>query len=44
MLLDEGSSFLEIGQFAGYGMYEDDNVAAGGLVTGIGSWAGAGRG
>jgi 3-methylcrotonyl-CoA carboxylase beta subunit len=37
MLLDEGSSFLEIGQFAGYGMYEDDNIAAGGLVTGIGS-------
>ncbi|MDJ0778837.1 MAG: carboxyl transferase domain-containing protein [Gammaproteobacteria bacterium] len=35
-LLDPGAPFLEIGQFAGYGMYGDDNVAAGGLVTGIG--------
>jgi 3-methylcrotonyl-CoA carboxylase beta subunit len=36
LLLDEGSAFLEIGQFAGYAMYGDDNIAAGGLVTGIG--------
>lgn len=36
-LIDEGSPFLEIGQFAGYGMYGDDNIAAGGLVSGIGS-------
>ena len=35
-LLDEGKPFLEIGAFAGYAMYGDDNVAAGGLVTGIG--------
>ncbi|MDH5354525.1 MAG: methylcrotonoyl-CoA carboxylase [Gammaproteobacteria bacterium] len=35
-LLDEGSPFLEIGQFAGYQMYGDDNIAAGGLITGIG--------
>jgi 3-methylcrotonyl-CoA carboxylase beta subunit len=35
-LIDPGSPFLEIGQFAGYQMYGDDNVAAGGLITGIG--------
>ncbi|MCP4387921.1 MAG: methylcrotonoyl-CoA carboxylase [Gammaproteobacteria bacterium] len=35
-LVDPGSPFLEIGQFAGYQMYGDDNVAAGGLVIGIG--------
>ncbi|MDH3762312.1 MAG: methylcrotonoyl-CoA carboxylase [Gammaproteobacteria bacterium] len=35
-LVDAGSPFLEIGQFAGYQMYGDDNVAAGGLIAGIG--------
>ena len=35
-LLDEGWPFLEIGTFAGYAMYGDENIAAGGLVTGIG--------
>ena len=35
-LVDEGSPFLEIGQFAGYEMYGDDNIAAGGLIAGIG--------
>ncbi len=35
-LLDAGSPFLEIGQFAGYQMYGEDNIAAGGLITGIG--------
>lgn len=35
-LLDAGSPFLEIGQFAGYQMYGDDNIAAGGLIAGIG--------
>ncbi|MCP4979942.1 MAG: methylcrotonoyl-CoA carboxylase, partial [Gammaproteobacteria bacterium] len=35
-LLDVGSPFLEIGQFAGYQMYGDDNIAAGGLIAGIG--------
>jgi len=34
-LLDPGSSFLEFGQLAGYGMY-DDVIAAAGIVTGIG--------
>jgi 3-methylcrotonyl-CoA carboxylase beta subunit len=39
-LIDVGSPFLEIGLFAGYGMYDDDNIAAGGLVAGIGSMNG----
>ena len=39
-LLDDGSPFMEIGQFAGYQMYGDDNIAAGGLITGIGRVSG----
>ena len=35
-LVDPGSPFLELGQFAGYEMYGEDNVAAGGLIAGIG--------
>ena len=35
-LLDPGAPFLEIGQFAGYELYGEDRVAAGGLITGIG--------
>ncbi|HEY4142651.1 MAG TPA: carboxyl transferase domain-containing protein, partial [Pseudolabrys sp.] len=34
-LLDPGSPFLELSQFAAHGMYED-TVNAGGLITGIG--------
>jgi len=34
-LLDPGSPFLELSQFAAYGMY-DDTIAAAGIVTGIG--------
>lgn len=34
-LLDSGTPFLEIGQFAAYGVYEDD-VPAAGLIAGIG--------
>jgi 3-methylcrotonyl-CoA carboxylase beta subunit len=34
-LLDFGSPFLEIGQFAAYGMY-DDNIAAAGMIAGVG--------
>jgi 3-methylcrotonyl-CoA carboxylase beta subunit len=34
-LLDDASPFLEIGQLAAYGVYEDD-VPAAGIVTGIG--------
>jgi 3-methylcrotonyl-CoA carboxylase beta subunit len=35
-LVDPGSPFLEIGQFAGYEMYGEDKIAAGGLIVGIG--------
>ena len=38
-LLDSGSPFLELSQLAGYKMYEDD-VPAGGLITGIGRVSG----
>lgn len=33
-LLDSGSPFLELSQFAGYGLYKE-NVAAGGIITGL---------
>ncbi len=39
VLLDEGSPFLELSQFAGYQMY-DDPVPAGGIITGIGRVSG----
>ena len=35
-LIDAGSPFLEIGQLAGFEMYGEDRIAAGGLITGIG--------
>jgi len=35
-LIDADSEFLEIGQFAGYQLYPDEMLAAGGLVAGIG--------
>ena len=35
LLLDDGSPFLELSQFAAWGMY-DDAVPAAGLITGIG--------
>ena len=38
-LLDEGSPFLELGQFAAHGLYDDD-VPAAGIITGIGRVAG----
>ena len=38
-LLDPGSPFLELSQLAAYGMY-DDNIAAAGIVTGIGRVSG----
>ena len=34
-LLDPGTPFLELSQFAAYGMY-DDNIAGAGIITGIG--------
>ncbi|MEZ4986146.1 MAG: acyl-CoA carboxylase subunit beta [Saprospiraceae bacterium] len=37
-LIDEGSTFLEIGAFAGYGMYQEHGgCPAGGVITGIGT-------
>jgi 3-methylcrotonyl-CoA carboxylase beta subunit len=39
MLLDTGSPFLELSQFAGYEMYEDE-VPAAGIITGIGRVSG----
>lgn len=35
-LLDPGSPFLELSQLAGYGLYGQDDVPAGGIITGIG--------
>lgn len=35
LLLDPGSDFLELSQLAGYGLYDDD-IPAGGIITGIG--------
>src|SRR5436190_18513764 len=38
-LLDTGSPFLEVGQLAAFGLYDDDAPAAG-LITGIGRVSG----
>ena len=38
-ILDPGSPFLELSQFAGYELYEDD-VPAGGIITGVGRVSG----
>ena len=35
-LIDPGSPFLEISQLAGYKMYGDEEVPAGGIIAGIG--------
>ncbi|GMH35178.1 hypothetical protein BSKO_03046 [Bryopsis sp. KO-2023] len=35
-LLDPGSPFLELSQLAGKDLYGDENVASGGIVTGVG--------
>lgn len=39
-LLDPGSPFLELSQLAAYRLYGDEEVPAGGIVTGIGRVAG----
>ncbi|KAF1838244.1 methylcrotonoyl-CoA carboxylase-like protein subunit beta [Decorospora gaudefroyi] len=36
-LVDPGTPFLELSQMAGYDMYGDEDVPAGGIVTGIGT-------
>jgi len=38
-LLDAGSPFLEVGQFAAWGMYDDD-ISSAGLIAGIGRVSG----
>ncbi|MGA0839905.1 MAG: carboxyl transferase domain-containing protein, partial [Pseudomonadales bacterium] len=38
-LVDPGAPLLELGQFAGHGLY-DDPLPAGGIITGIGRVAG----
>jgi len=40
LLLDEGTPFLEISQFAGYEMYGEDKIPAGGVIAGIGRVSG----
>ncbi|XP_047721851.1 methylcrotonoyl-CoA carboxylase beta chain, mitochondrial isoform X1 [Prionailurus viverrinus] len=39
-LLDPGSPFLEFSQFAGYQLYANEEVPAGGIITGIGRVSG----
>ncbi|XP_020854145.1 methylcrotonoyl-CoA carboxylase beta chain, mitochondrial isoform X2 [Phascolarctos cinereus] len=39
-LLDPGSPFLEFSQFAGYQLYPNEEVPAGGIITGIGRVSG----
>jgi 3-methylcrotonyl-CoA carboxylase beta subunit len=39
-LLDPGSAFLELSQLAAYQVYKDEDVAAAGVITGIGRIAG----
>ncbi|XP_019486708.1 PREDICTED: methylcrotonoyl-CoA carboxylase beta chain, mitochondrial [Hipposideros armiger] len=39
-LLDPGSPFLEFSQFAGYQLYGNEEVPAGGIITGIGRVSG----
>ncbi|KAK7808648.1 hypothetical protein U0070_010047 [Myodes glareolus] len=42
-LIDPGSPFLEFSQFAGYQLYGDEEVPAGGIITGIGRVSGVDR-
>ncbi|XP_003785944.1 methylcrotonoyl-CoA carboxylase beta chain, mitochondrial [Otolemur garnettii] len=39
-LVDRGSPFLELSQFAGYQLYGNEEVPAGGIITGIGRVSG----
>ncbi|XP_048450879.1 methylcrotonoyl-CoA carboxylase beta chain, mitochondrial isoform X1 [Rhincodon typus] len=39
-LLDPGSPFLEFSQFAGYQLYGEEEVPAGGIITGVGRVSG----
>lgn len=39
-LVDPGSPFLELSQFAGYQLYDNEEIPAGGIITGIGRVSG----
>lgn len=39
-LIDPGTSFLELSPLAGHGVYEGEDVPAGGIITGIGAVSG----
>ncbi|KAH0628045.1 hypothetical protein JD844_008715 [Phrynosoma platyrhinos] len=41
-LIDPGSPFLEFSQFAGYQLYGQEEVPAGGIITGVGRVSGIG--
>ena len=36
-LIDPGTSFLELSPLAGYELYENEDVPAGGIITGVGT-------
>ena len=40
-LIDPGTSFLELSPLAGYGLYGNEDVPAGGIITGVGKVNGA---
>lgn len=40
LILDQGTPFLELSQLAGYNLYKNEEVPAGGIVTGIGKVSG----
>lgn len=40
MLLDKGSSFLELSVLAGHELYGKEEVPAGGIITGVGRISG----
>lgn len=40
MLIDPGTSFMELSSVAGYKMYDSDDIRAGGIITGIGTVSG----
>jgi len=40
LLIDRGSAFLELSTLAGYGLYGEEIVNSGGIVTGVGQVCG----
>lgn len=39
-LIDEGTAFLELSQFAGHDLYPEGDLPSGGIITGIGKVSG----